>query len=322
LPTLRVLRSPASRRVLGLLISAVCLAAVAWWVSRQDAPTWPDADHLPWIAAALAADAVTYLLRGWRWHHVMHLADIDHRRSDALGLTAVGYMGNNVLPARGGEVLRIGLLGSRSTARRREILGSVVAERVLDAAVLAALFAVMTLAGVAGAPAGSAPAIVAGALLVGGAVALGAYEAARRRGHFEAFAAKVRPVARASRLFIRPEGLLVAGVSVVIWLLQGLAFLLIGLALEVELGLLEACSIIVLASIAALVPAAPGYVGTFDAGIALGLEAVGVDGGAALGFILLVRFVMFVPITLVGLVLMLVRYGGFRRSPVARMGAG
>jgi hypothetical protein len=40
-------------------------------------------------------------------------------------------------PARGGEVLKIGILGTRSSSRRREILGSVVAERLLDAVVLA-----------------------------------------------------------------------------------------------------------------------------------------------------------------------------------------
>jgi hypothetical protein len=58
------------------------------------------------------------------------------------------------------------------------------------------------------------------------------------------------------------------------------------------------------------VPAAPGYAGTFDAGLVLGLGAVGVSGGSAVGFILLARCVMFVPVTLVGLVVLMARYGG------------
>ena len=91
----------------------------------------------------------------------MRLAEIPHQRADAYRLTLVGYMGNNVLPARGGEVLRIAILGSRTTAKRRTILGSILAERILDAAVLAALFAVLTWAGVAHAPAGQWPAAVA-----------------------------------------------------------------------------------------------------------------------------------------------------------------
>jgi uncharacterized membrane protein YbhN (UPF0104 family) len=201
-------------------------------------------------------------------------------------------------------------LHGRSSSRRREILGSIVAERLLDAAVLGGLFVVMTWAGAGGAPTGQLPADLAAAVLVVGGAALAVYVAMRRRGRLESFAARIRPVAKGSRLFVRPEGVLVAGVSVVIWLLQGLAFLCIGRSLAIDLSVLEASSIIVLASIAALVPAAPGYVGTFDAGVALGLNAVGVPGAAALGFILLVRFVMFVPVTLAGLVAVLVRYRG------------
>jgi uncharacterized membrane protein YbhN (UPF0104 family) len=307
---LQRLRTPLAQRLIGLAISLVCAGAVAWWITLQDAPTWPDAAHLPWIGAALVADAVTYLLRGWRWHHIMHLSGIEHRRSDALAITLVGYMGNNVLPARGGELLRIGLMHSRSSARRREILGSIVAERLLDGAVLAGLFVLMTWLGAGVLHDGGLAASVVAVALVAAGVALAVYVAMRRRGRMEAFAARIRPVAHASRLFVRPEGLLVAAVSVVIWLLQGLAFLAIGRSLSIELSLLEATSIIVLASIAALVPAAPGYVGTFDAGIAVGLNAVGVPGGAALGFILLVRIVMFVPVTIAGLLVLLLRYHG------------
>ena len=69
-----------------------------------------------------------------------------------------------------------------------------------------------------------------------------------------------------------------------------------------------------LASLFAAIPAAPGYAGTFDAGIVLGLKAVGVTGGAAVGFVVLARFVMFVPVTIVGLFLLLHTYGGFRRA--------
>ena len=68
-----------------------------------------------------------------------------------------------------------------------------------------------------------------------------------------------------------------------------------------------------LASLFAAIPAAPGYAGTFDAGLVLGLKAVGVTGGAAVGFVVLARFVMFVPVTIVGLFLLLHTYGGIRK---------
>src|SRR3954465_15511538 len=113
-------------------------------------------------------------LRRYRWPPGMVLAHVDHARSDALALTAVAYMGNNVLPARGGEVLKIAILGARSTSRRREILGSVVAERLLDAVVLAGLFVVLSL-GLADSPAGVGTAALIGGGLILAFVALACY---------------------------------------------------------------------------------------------------------------------------------------------------
>ncbi len=115
-------------------------------------------------------------------------------------------MGNTVLPARGGEVLRILVMGERTGARRREVLGTIVPERVLDAAALALLFAVITLLGAQKTSIGPAVAIAAAAATAVGAMALYAYHRLRGAGHFEAFAARIRPVARGSRLLVTPWG--------------------------------------------------------------------------------------------------------------------
>jgi glycosyltransferase 2 family protein len=307
--------SPKTQRRLSLLVSVVSLAAVAWWISKQDTPQFPDsAEGWTYLLGAVGVYGVALTVRGFRWHRILRLIHIPHKRADAYRLVLVGYMGNNVLPVRGGEILRIGLLGSRTTARRREILSSVIAERVLDAAVLAALFALLTWFNVADAPAGQTPAAIAAIALVLAAIALAAYLALRRRGFFHAFHEKVGPFLRAMKLFAHVEGVLLAGLTVVAWCCEGLTLLLIGESLGLGLHLLDTLSIIVLASLFAAIPAAPGYAGTFDAGIVLGLKAVGVTGGAAVGFVLLARFAMFVPVTLVGLFLLLHTYGGFRRA--------
>jgi hypothetical protein len=49
---------------------------------------------------------------------------------------------------------------------------------------------------------------------------------------------------------------------------------------------------------------------TFDAAMIFGLKALSVAGGTAVGFVLLVRFVFFVPVTVAGLALLVMRYGG------------
>jgi glycosyltransferase 2 family protein len=307
------MRRPSASSLVGLLVSVVSLGAVVWWVARQDAPRLPDsAAGFAWLGAALAVIACNFALRGWRWHRIMRYAAIPHRTRDAFGLTLVGYMGNNVLPARGGELLKIGILGARTSARRREVLGTVVVERALDAAVLAALFVVLTWAGVEGSAGGEGTAALAAAALAAAAIGLAVYLRLRRGGRFERFAAAIRPVARASKLFARREGVPLGALSLLIWGLDGFSFMLIGRSLGIGLDPLAAMGVIVLASLAAAVPAAPGYLGTFDAALLLGLNAAGVEGGSAVGVLLLARFMYFVPVTIAGLGTLVVGYGASR----------
>jgi uncharacterized protein (TIRG00374 family) len=300
------------------VVSAFSLAAVVWWISRQESPTLPDSrTGFAWLALALVVSACTLALRGWRWHRIMRDAGIPHRLRDAFGLTLVAYMGNNVLPVRGGELLKIGLLGARTTARRREIFGTVLVERFLDAAVLAAMFAALTWAGVKGSASGWGTAAVAVALLAASGLGLAIYLRLRRGGRFERFAAAIRPVARASKLFTKWEGIRLGALSVLIWTFEGITFVIIARSIGVELSVLSAIAVIVIASLAAAIPAAPGYVGTFDAGIIVGLHAAGVKGGDAVGVLLLARFMFFVPVTIVGLIVLLVGYGGRLTRPAA-----
>jgi uncharacterized membrane protein YbhN (UPF0104 family) len=305
-----VFRRPSLSTALGVLVSAISLGAVVWWISRQDSPRLPESGMgFAWLGVALLVIACSHALRGWRWHRVMWHAGVPHRVRDAFGLTLVGYMGNNVLPARGGELMRVGLMGNHTTARRREVLGTVIADRLLDTVVLVALFAMLTWAGVKGSR-GSAAAGLAGLAI--GAAALTIYVRLRRRGRLERFAATIRPVARAARLFVSPHGVPLALLTLLVWCLEGLTFMLLARAVGVTLDVLPALAVVVLASLFAAIPAAPGYVGTFDAGLLVGLGAAGVEGGDAVGVLLMARFMFFVPVTLVGLGTLVFGYGGLR----------
>ena len=251
--------------MLGVVVSVVSLGAVIWWISRQEAPRLPDS-RAGWtlLAAAALVVAVNFGLRGLRWHGVMRHSVVPHRLRDAEGLTLVGYMGNNVLPARGGELLKIGLLGPRTTSRRREVLGTVLVERVLDAGVLAVLFDGLTWAGVKGSSDAGVLAAVVALALAAAALALAFYVRLRSRGHFHRFAERIRPVAGAAKLFIRPAGIPLALLSLIIWCMDGFSFMLMADALDIGLAYLPALAVIVLASLASAVPAAPGYLCTFD----------------------------------------------------------
>lgn len=301
-----------SIRVLELAVSLISLTFVIWWISRQGMPDFPrTTDSAVYLAASLAVyGLVSTLLRCWRWHRILMDAGIEHKRADAYSLVVVGYMGNTVLPLRGGEVLRIVLLRRTCGTPLGQGTGTVVAERVLDAVTLLLLFVLAALLQARAAAIDPIWAWAAATMLVAGAAMLAVYFALRRRGFLEPFSTRVKPVTRAAKNLLHPRGLVLLAASLGIWLADGTVFWLIGQAVGIDISLLDGVVLVVLASFFALIPAAPGYIGTYDAALAIGLKGLGVTSGPAVAFALLVRFVVYVPITITGLLLMLVRYGG------------
>ena len=91
------------------LVSLVALAAVVWWAAKQEPPEFPSGgEAIAWLVAARS------LLYARRDAHSRRALAPDPRappacaraRGDCYALTTVGYMGNNVLPARAGEALQ------------------------------------------------------------------------------------------------------------------------------------------------------------------------------------------------------------------------
>jgi Lysylphosphatidylglycerol synthase TM region len=96
------------------LVSLVALAAVVWWAAKQESPKFPSGSTaIAWLVAAVVLYAVATLLRGERWHWILQVTGVRTQRSDCYALTTVGYMGNNVLPARAGEALKVVLVSQR-----------------------------------------------------------------------------------------------------------------------------------------------------------------------------------------------------------------
>src|SRR3954453_8841813 len=170
--------------LLQVLISLAALVGVAWWATRPHLPALPDTeDALRGLVAALGLYGLATLARGERWHRVLLLVDGRSARADAYALTVVGYMGNNTPPPPAGYLLKVVLPSRRPGLSTPEVLGAAVAERVLDAVALGAVF--LVLGGLilrdAGLPAGHA--VIAVMLGVMALVALVLALPRLRRGH-------------------------------------------------------------------------------------------------------------------------------------------
>jgi uncharacterized protein (TIRG00374 family) len=302
-----------------VLFSLVALVAVVWWASHQEAPQLPSTGGaVAWLAAGAALYAATTLLRGERWHRILQLIGVDSKRVDSYGLVAVGYMGNNVLPARAGEMLRVVLLDRRTGSGKRTLLGTVVAERLLDAVALACIFVAVVYGALRKTTLPSdRPLLVAGAGLLVLALGFVALQVLRRRGALERLLDWLRPLAGAPRALVGREGLVLLAVSFAIWSMEASVYLAVARGTGLDVGGMGALYLVALTNLFAMLPAAPGYVGTFDAAVAFGVKAIGGTGSQALSYLLVLRFVLFVPITLVGLLVLIARYGGWSRLRAA-----
>jgi hypothetical protein len=145
-------------------------------------------------------------------------------------------------------------------------------------------------------------------LAAAGIVAVTIVAAAFRLSH--KLSQAVRPVAAASRELLSLHGAGLLALSLALWAGEASVYLVVGLATDVHLGLSGALYVVALTNLSALVPAAPGYVGTFDAAVLLALRSL---GRPALGYLLVLRFVLFVPITVVGAAVYFTRYTRRRR---------
>ena len=112
---------------------------------RPDDPTWDERDRFLLSIGhyAIALYAVATLVRGERWLSLLRAEGATPSRADAQGLNAVGYAANNVLPARAGDAVRVFLMAPLASMSKKAVLGTLLAERLLDIAVILTLFVVV-----------------------------------------------------------------------------------------------------------------------------------------------------------------------------------
>lgn len=294
--------------LLGLVISAVSVAGVVYWALQQEPPQFPDTPA-EWgaLAGAIALYAVATLVRGERWHSLLRAEGAQPHRADSHGLNVVGYAANNILPARAGDAVRVFLMAPRAQTSKKAVLGTLIAERLLDIAVILTLFVVVAY-GVIGEAGDAGWILLATALMtVAGVVAV---VLIRRNPRLHALAA---PVLSSTLQLRGRHGLTLLAMTFVIWALEAGVWMSTGAAAGFKMDPIEGCYLVALASLFALIPSGPGYAGTQDAAAITGILALGGTKSQAVTYLILVRFVLAVPITIAGLILMAVRYGGIRR---------
>jgi uncharacterized protein (TIRG00374 family) len=311
-------------RVLAGIIGAILAVALLLWALRgvhldqvvdqiRDSDPWP-------LALGVLLASLTFVIRLARWRLLLRDESGSPLKPWPLWhAVAIGFMANNVLPFRAGELVRVFAATKLSGARFTSTMSSIAVERIFDALTVIGLLAAGLL--VSDLPSGV---VVGGVSLahaaqMAGLLALGALLFAVAIVAFPLTAERVvRGVLPAGKLVdrivdmiegirhgltsLRSPGLL-AGVvfwSLVHWLLNAAALWVTFAAFDIPVGFEGALVLQGVLAIGITVQLTPGFVGQFEAAIVAGLALYGISNEVASSYALVYHGATFLPITLAG----------------------
>jgi uncharacterized protein (TIRG00374 family) len=274
-----------------------------------------------WLIPGIGVYFIGVWIRAWLWHYL--LGPIKKIPTKTMfPITTIGYMGNNIYPARAGEVLRAVVLKRREGVSISASLATIIVERIFDGVVMLAFVFVNLgeLAKLTGASgfvgniqqvALIGTGVFIGALIVFLIAAMYPHMTARiglwfiykllpKRLHQRVISLMNKFLEGLASLRSPFNVLMVFFTSVMIWLLETGKYWFVMHAFDFSVSFFALMLMNGIVNLATTIPSAPGYIGTFDApGIAV-LTAYGVEHSVAVGYTLVLHVALWVPITALG----------------------
>ena len=306
---------------LGVLISVVFI-----WLSLRGLKlnefwgTVQKANYL-WLIPGVGVYFIGVWVRAWRWHYLLKpIKEIPTKTM--FPITTIGYMGNNIYPARAGEVLRAVILKRKEGVPVSASLATIIVERIFDGVVMLA-FVFVNLSELAKLTSASGfvgniqqvaivgTGVFLGALLVFLLAAMFPHTTAKiglwiierltpKRLHTKIIGVMNKFLDGLASLRSPLNVLMVFLTSVIIWLLETGKYWFVMHAFDFNVSFFALMLMNGIVNLATTIPSAPGYIGTFDApGIAV-LTAYGVDQATAAGYTLTLHVALWLPVTLLG----------------------
>jgi uncharacterized protein (TIRG00374 family) len=285
--------------IVAAVIAAILLILAVKGVSWHEMIVTVQKSDPTLIALILVMITANLFLRGLRWGTLLS-GENKLQPMTMFWATADGYLGNALLPARAGELIRSAIVGLKTGIGTSFALATALTERIIDAVVLVVVGMIL-LPGVSGLPDWVTPALRIMAVLgmVGLLLFLGLpyIEGLIRRfldklpipaswmvkldGILARFVlgtkAFVNPVRAAGFLAFTP----------IIWLMDGLITVELAKALSLSLSLSQALLLMVALGLASALPSTPGYVGIYQFVATTILPVFGMTKSESLTFILL-----------------------------------
>lgn len=317
---------------IGLLISIALLYFSLRGLHLEDVWQALQLANLWWLLPGIAAYFLAVAVRTWRWSYLLR-----PQKHVALGrlyeTVVIGYMGNNVYPARAGEFVRAYVLRRNEGIPMAFSLATVLLERIIDGIVMVA-FVLIGLPNIANLPPAANTIVLITAALFSVAVAVFFWMALaptmaeriangiitrvipeRLQAPLLTF---VNRFVQGARSLSKPADLFVIVFSTALaWLIETVKYWFVMRAFAIDLTFVDLMLVNGVANLFTIIPSGPGYVGTFDAaGIGI-LIALGLRQDIATAYTLVLHAVLWLPVTLLGAFFMLregLKWADFKRA--------
>jgi hypothetical protein len=303
--------------VFGVLISAVCIYFAFRGIDFSALSASIASVNYFYIIPVVLVVIGAHYLRCYRWGKILDsLVSYDQKTLFILG--SIGFMAVNVLPARLGEFARPYLVKKRSGIKMSATMATIIVERVFDLLTLMILMFIVILKV-------SLPPEVVKAGITMLAVSVSIFiiliimaikrDSAIRKIDtvLRMFPAKIaKPLNKLAHSFIDGlqilpnvgKTLYVLFLSVLVWGLVGLSAYVLFLGFGFDLSVFNGYAIIVIIALGVMLPAAPGFIGTYHMACKIGLVCFGISDADALSYAILLHFFQLIPIVLLGMAML------------------
>lgn len=301
--------------VIGLVISALFVYLAVRGISFSDLEkSFRSANYLYIIPVILVVLLALYL-RSYRWGIIMESL-VKYDQKTLFIISSIGFMALGILPARLGEFARPYLVKQKSGIRMSSTMATIIVERVFDVlALMVVMFAVVLKI--------SLPPIIFKTGITTLSIAFSIFLiliflAVKKEfslNKIDTILSKLpdrleKPLKHLAHSFMEglqilpdvKKTLFVSILSIVIWSVICMSAYLLFFSFGFNLPIINAFAISVIIAFGVMLPAAPGFVGTYHFACVLGLTSFGISKPEALSYAIVLHFLQLIPVVALGLV--------------------
>jgi uncharacterized protein (TIRG00374 family) len=258
--------------------------------------------------------SVSYFIRALRWR-VLLSAEKPISRQEAFGANMAGYLGNNIFPARVGELVRAIYVNRVAGISLSFALAVGLTERLMDVLVLVMLGSIsLSASGIASGLLQQAIQVMAIMLGVGAVLFLFLPTFSPLLFKIIGGIHFLKPSTKKKitsilmefllglRALLHPQRAATFSLyTVLIWLMDGLSVVMIGVTLHISIALVQSFVLLAGLGLSSAIPSTPGYIGIYQYVAVTVLDPFGISQTDALALIIMSQMLGYIVVIFWGL---------------------